>query len=47
MTHPLYDVTHFETVNDYTLRVVFDDNSEQVINFEGLPNVEIKAGYFS
>lgn len=34
MSHPLYDVTDFEIVGDYTLRVVFDDQSEQVINFE-------------
>ena len=34
MSHPLYDVTSFEIVNDYTLRVMFDDNTEQVIDFE-------------
>ena len=34
MTHPLYDIIHFEIVDDYTLHIVFDDNSEQVINFE-------------
>ena len=34
MSHPLYDVIDFEIVGDYTLRVVFDDESEQIINFE-------------
>jgi len=32
--HPLYDVTAFEIVGNYTLWVKFDDNTEQVINFE-------------
>jgi hypothetical protein len=30
----LYDVVGFEIVEDYTLRVTFDDGSEQVINLE-------------
>ena len=34
MVHPLYDVTEFEIVGSYTLRVRFDDGTEQVINFE-------------
>ena len=34
MSHPLYDVTHFEIVRPYVLRVIFNDNSEQTINFE-------------
>ena len=34
MIHPLYDVTGFEIVGPYTLRLTFDDNTEQVINFE-------------
>lgn len=34
MSHPLFDVTNFEIVAPYTLRVVFDDESEQTINFE-------------
>jgi hypothetical protein len=29
-----HDVSGFEIVGDYTLRVKFDDNSEQLINFE-------------
>lgn len=34
MSHPLYDVVDFEIVGTYTLRVAFDDDSEQIINFE-------------
>jgi hypothetical protein len=30
----LHDVICFEIEDDYTLRVVFDDNTEQIINFE-------------
>jgi hypothetical protein len=36
MNHPIYRVSTFEVVSPYTLRVVFDDNSEQVINFESV-----------
>ncbi len=32
--HPIYRVRSFESVAPYTLRVQFDDNTEQVINFE-------------
>jgi hypothetical protein len=34
MLHPIYRVTAFENLAPYTLRVHFDDNTEQVINFE-------------
>ena len=34
MTHKLYKVTGFEIGDGYTLRVMFDDGSEQAINFE-------------
>lgn len=34
MYHELYDVTGFEIVGDYTLRVTFDDKTEQVIDLE-------------
>jgi hypothetical protein len=34
MAHPIYRVTVFEIVGAYTLRVSFDDHSEQVIDFE-------------
>ena len=32
--HPIYRVRSFEIVGEYTLKVRFDDNTEQVINFE-------------
>ncbi len=32
--HKLYRVTGFEIVDEYTLRVTFDDGTEQVIDFE-------------
>lgn len=34
MSHPLYDVTGFEPVRRYTLRVSFNDGTQQVIDFE-------------
>jgi hypothetical protein len=34
MAHPIYRVTAFEIVGAYSLRVSFDDHSEQVIDFE-------------
>lgn len=30
----LYDVVGFEIVNDYTIRVEFDDETERIIDFE-------------
>ncbi len=33
MIHPIYRVRSFEIVRPYTLRVRFDDNTEQVIDF--------------
>jgi len=33
MNHPIYRVRGFEIVSDYTLRVLFDDDTEQTINF--------------
>ena len=32
--HGIYRVESFEIVSHYTLKVVFDDGSERVINFE-------------
>jgi hypothetical protein len=32
--HPIYRVQWFQIVGPYTIRVRFDDQSEQVINFE-------------
>src|SRR3974390_51287 len=34
MTHPIFRVTSFQIVAPYTLRVHFDDATEQVICFE-------------
>jgi hypothetical protein len=34
MSHQLYDVTAFEAVKPYTLRVQFSDNTQQVVDFE-------------
>lgn len=34
MYHKLYKVTNFEVVDDYTIRVEFDDGTEQVIDFK-------------
>ncbi len=34
MPHPIYRVRSFEIVAPYTLRIAFDDNTEQTINFE-------------
>ncbi len=34
MSHPLFDVTEFAFVADYTLHVRFDDDTAQTINFE-------------
>jgi hypothetical protein len=36
MSHPIYRVQSFEIVAPYTLRVQFDDQTEQVINFESV-----------
>lgn len=33
MTHPIYRVTQFAMVAPYTLRIRFDDESEQTIDF--------------
>ena len=34
MSHPIYRVLHFDNVAPYTLRVQFDDETVQTINFE-------------
>lgn len=34
MSHPLFDVTAFELVGPYTLRITFSDNTQQLIDFE-------------
>ncbi|MGI9165253.1 MAG: DUF2442 domain-containing protein [Pyrinomonadaceae bacterium] len=34
MIHPIYRVLSFEIVGPYTLRLSFDDRTEQTINFQ-------------
>ena len=34
MIHPIYRVLSFQIVGPYALRVKFDDNTEQTINFQ-------------
>lgn len=34
MSHPIYRVSAFENVAPYTLRILFDDKTEQTVNFE-------------
>ena len=34
MVHPIYRVRSFEAFAPYTLRVEFDDNTKQTINFQ-------------
>jgi hypothetical protein len=34
MQHGIYRVQSFDTLSPYTLRIRFDDETEQVINFE-------------
>ncbi len=41
MEHPIYHITEFEIVAPYTLRIMFDDNTEQIINFEPVLHGEI------
>ena len=36
MEHEIYYVDSFAIIEPYTLRITFDDNSTQVINFEPL-----------
>ena len=41
MEHPIYHVTQFEIVAPYTLRIKFNDNTKQTINFEPVLHGEI------
>jgi hypothetical protein len=43
MHHILYDVTAFEVVKPYTLRVHFSDQTEQVIDFQPVLHGEVYA----
>jgi hypothetical protein len=41
MNHPIYRFHAFEVVSDYTLRVVFDDGTEQVLDFRPILTGEL------
>lgn len=41
MEHPIYHITEFEITAPYTLRINFNDNTEQTINFEPVLHGEI------
>lgn len=41
VNHPIYRVVFFEVVAPYTLRVCFDDETEQVIDFQGILEGEV------
>ena len=41
MPHPIFRVTSFEITNIYTLRIRFDDGTEQTINFQPILKGEI------
>jgi hypothetical protein len=41
MNHPIYRISAFEIVANYTLRIRFDDESEQTIDFRPDPCAEI------
>ena len=43
MQDGIYRVTSFEIVSPFTLRVAFDDSTEQVINFEPVLSGELFA----
>jgi hypothetical protein len=43
MSHVLYDVTAFETVKSYTLRVHFSNQTEQVVVFQPVLDGEMYA----
>jgi hypothetical protein len=43
MSHPIYRVVNFEIVAPYTLRLRFDDATEQTINFQPVLAGELYA----
>jgi hypothetical protein len=46
MPHPIFRVTSFEIADTYTLRVCFDDGTEQTINFQPVLKGEIYGPLF-
>ena len=43
MKHAIYRVVSFEIIGDYKIRIVFDDNSSQEINFQEILEGELFA----
>lgn len=41
MQHGIYRVESFEIISPYTLRIVFDDGTERMINFEPVLSGEL------
>jgi hypothetical protein len=41
MTHPIHRVQAFEHVGPYTIRIVFDDHTEQVVDFRPVLSGEL------
>ncbi len=41
MSHPIYRVLSFKAVGPYTLRIAFDDNTEQTIDFQPILSGEL------
>jgi len=41
MEHPIYHITEFEITAPYTLRIKFNDDTEQTIDFEPILHGEI------
>lgn len=41
MNHPIYRVVSFEIIGDYKIRIIFDDNSSQEINFQEILEGEL------
>jgi hypothetical protein len=41
MCHPIYHIVSFEIVEPYTLKIHFDDDTAQVINFKPILRGEI------
>ena len=41
MQHPVYRVTSFEILAPYTIRVCFDDDTEQIVDFQAILEGEL------
>jgi len=43
MSHPIYGIVSFDVVGAYTLRIVFDDGTEQTVDFLPVLSGELYA----